>query len=900
MTRRFRGSGLEEKLVLIDGNSLANRAFYALPRLTTSAGVPTNAVYGFATMLFRLLEEERPAYAGVAFDKSAPTFRHLAAQTYKAQRSGSPEDFKAQIPLIKQLLSAIGIKVFELEGFEADDIIGTIATRAASEGVPVLLVSGDMDLLQVVGDRVTAIITRRGITQVERYDRSAVKREWGVYPEQIPDFKGLAGDQSDNIQGVPGIGEKTARKLLEEYGSIEAILENLDKLADGRVRRALEAQRHQAVFSKQLAVIRRDVPLEFSLEELRVCCANPASLVSLLESLEFRSLVQRAMEVVRPYAEPGELPEKRVESVVERKVPDVAVLGSDTAVDELRATLQGATLVGLGVCSEGTDPRDRKFLGMGVYIAGRHWFVPPEKAVPVIEMLRQSGCQIAAFDAKNALNALSNAGLGILEVSFDPCIAAYLLDPTRTSYYLKDLAREYLGRDASELGEAGTSKHLSCFSPAEACAVAEVTCELSGPMLEQLRNEELYPLFRDVEMPLVPVLSAMELEGVAVDLRIAEDMSKEFSTRIKLCEQEIYRLAGMEFNVNSPRQLAEVLFDKLGLPASKKTKTGYSTDAEVLEELAVNYEIAAKVLEYRQLSKLKGTYLDGIEQLVNKTTGRIHTTFNQTVTATGRLSSANPNMQNIPTKGELGRQLRRVFVPRSEDWVFLSADYSQIELRVLAHVSGDAALVECFLKDEDIHTRTAAEIFGVKPEEVTPAMRARAKAINFGIIYGQTDYGLSKAIGESRTVAKAYIENYFKRYPGVHRYIQEAIARARETGFARTLMGRKRKLPDINSPNRNLRAFAERTAINTPIQGTAADLMKVAMIKCYQALNEAGLRARMLLQVHDELVLEVPRQELEDTARLVRQQMENAMSLSVPLKVTTEAGPNWYDMTPLS
>ncbi|MGB9867637.1 MAG: DNA polymerase I [Bacillota bacterium] len=899
MSSRWKGSSLEEKLVLIDGNSLANRAFYALPRLTTSGGVPTNAVYGFATMLLKLLEEERPAYVGVAFDKSAPTFRHLAAQTYKAQRSGSPEDFKAQLPLIKQLLSAIGIKIFEHEGYEADDIIGTIAAKAASEGLRVLLVSGDMDLLQLVGDRVTAVITRRGTSQVERYDREAVKQEMGVFPEQIPDLKGLAGDQSDNIKGVPGIGEKTATKLLERYGSLEAILDKLDELEDARARRAIHAGRQQAVLSKQLAVIRTDVPVEVSLDELRVRCVDPDLVVSVLECLEFRSLVQRALHAVGPYTAKESSVERRAEVVGEVEPFEVAFLESSEDWDRLRKALQEASWVGVGVCSEGADPRDRRFGGMGLWAAGKCWFVPPQNGALVLEMLRECGCHVAAFDSKNALNAWSNAGLGSVEVGFDPCIAAYLLDPTRTSYYLRDLVREYLGKEPQGLGEAGTSKHLSCFSPVEACGVARAAAELAVPMIRQLEGEGLYELFRDVEMPLVPVLSAMELEGVGVDLGIAEDMSKEFAARIAMCEQEIYRFAGMEFNVNSPKQLAEVLFERLRLPASKKTKTGYSTDAEVLEELAVNYEIAAKVLEYRQLSKLKGTYLDGIGQLVNKATGRIHTTFNQTVTATGRLSSANPNMQNIPTKGELGRQLRRIFVPRSIDWLFLSADYSQIELRVLAHVSGDPALIECFLRDEDIHTRTAAEIFGVKPEEVSPAMRAKAKAINFGIIYGQTDYGLSKVIGESRAVAKAYIENYFQRYPGVYRYVQEAVARARETGVARTLMGRKRKLPDINSPNKNLRSFAERTAINTPIQGTAADLMKVAMIRCFEALSQMGFKAKMLLQVHDELVMEVPREELADVAKLVRQQMEGAMALNVPLRVTTEAGPNWYDMAPL-
>ncbi|HHV79332.1 MAG TPA: DNA polymerase I [Firmicutes bacterium] len=892
-----------EKLVLIDGNSLANRAFYALPRLTTSAGVPTNAVYGFITMLLRLIEEEKPEYMGVAFDRSAPTFRHLASVTYKAQRSGSPEDFKAQIPLIKKVLNAAGIRALELEGYEADDIIGTIASKAQTAGLRVVVVSGDRDMLQLVGKNVSAVITKRGITQVERYDREAVKRETGIYPEQIPDYKGLAGDQSDNIKGVTGIGPKTAVKLLDEFGSLENLLEQLDKIPSSHVREAMQKGRDQAILSKTLATIKRDVPVPCEVADLRVASPDIEALVSLFEELEFRSQIERAKTALAPYCPTrrtysGSSEAKHVTAEVEVEFETV---DSESSMERLRSEVgqaaRAGNVIGLAISSVGNDPKSRKLYGTALHLNGKTWYLPDEEKTKAIGMALRGG-RVAAFDAKGCMNALANSGVDGIAIDFDPWIAAYLLDPTRAAYYPEDLAREYVGSSYPRLGAGATAKHLDSLSPSECCALAWLAASLEQPMLAELQRQELAELFRKIEMPLVPVLSAMELEGIGVDMDIAREMSREFASKIKLCEQEIFHMAGTEFNVNSPRQLADVLFDKLGLPCSKKTKTGYSTSAEVLEELARHYEIAAKVLEYRQLAKLKGTYLDGLEALVNPVTGRIHTTFNQTVTATGRLSSTNPNMQNIPTKGELGRQLRRIFVPR-ENQLFLSADYSQIELRVLAHVSGDSTLIQSFLNGEDIHTRTAAEVFGVKPEEVTPSMRSKAKAINFGIIYGQTDYGLSRTIGESRAEAKAYIESYFRRYPGVREYIESAIALARETGYARTLMGRRRRLPDINSPNRNLRGFAERTAINTPIQGTAADIMKLAMIRCYEALKKFSPEVKILLQVHDELVLEVPRGLLHEAASVICREMENVIELRVPLKVSAESGPNWLDMTPI-
>ena len=891
------------KLILIDGNSLANRAYYALPRLTSASGQVTNAVYGFTTMLFRLIEEEKPDMMAVAFDRPAPTFRHAEYEGYKATRTGTPEDLRSQIPLIKDLLHAMRIRTLEVEGFEADDILGTVARMAEERGVKVFIVTGDRDALQLVSENTTVMLTKKGISDIVRYDDREVCEALGIRPEQIMDLKGLMGDQSDNIPGVKGIGEKTALKLLKRFGTVEKILENIDAVEDARARSALSAGAESALMSKRLATIVRDVPITVDLEECRLRSPEFDRVARVLEELDFRSLVRRlaSLRETLSAAEPDSCGAEVVEEAASRATakPPVEPYCLALTQEEVNEAVAGARKASQVVimCDHGPVSHARAPVrGLFLRSPGGNYYVPIEGGPhplesmrPLRELLQDQNVAKAGHALKACVVDLLRRGVDVQGIAFDASVAAYLLDPSRKGYSLGTLAKEHLG---VELGEAPEDEGSRVDHFARCAWVIE---NLWQRMRARLQETGVDRLFREVEMPLLTVLAAMECEGVGVDLDTARMMAREFSARIEGVTKEIYGLAGCEFNVNSTRQLAEVLFEKLKLPATKKTKTGYSTSEEVLESLAQSHEIAAKILEYRQLAKLKGTYLDGVFQLVDPETGRLHTTFHQTVTETGRISSAEPNLQNIPIRQELGRMIRRIFVPR-QGRVLLAGDYSQIELRVLAHFSEDPTLIEAFLRDEDIHRRTAAEVFGVPVEEVTDSMRSRAKAVNFGIVYGISDFGLSKNIGVSRGEAKAFIDRYLGRYPGIARYMERTVAEARRDGFVTTLLKRRRYLPDINSPNRNLRMFAERTAINTPIQGSAADIIKMAMVGVFDELRRRGMSSAMILQVHDELVLEVPEDELKEAAELLKRNMERAAALRVPLKADLKVGANWYDM----
>lgn len=878
--------------MLIDGHSLANRAFYALPRLTANEE-PTGAVYGFLTMLLKLVETERPSSLAVAFDTPAPTFRHQQFSAYKAQRTGMPDELASQIPLLKKVLAGLGVTMLEAGGYEADDILGTMASRAAGSGRQVIIVTGDRDVLQLVGPRIRVMLTRRGISELEEYDEARLREVYGLSPQQFIDLKGLMGDASDNIPGVPGIGEKRAIAVLRQFGSIDGAVEHIEEVEPRSVREALATHAEQARLSRELATIKCDLPLD----ELEPGPWRPdeEKVHELFTRYQFKSLLPRLGLKLVPARPPA------------GEVPPFCWL------DNLEALERHLSRPGQPACVYPWPSGGTRWQPAAVALAFDDQPVAclrlqGERAVELAGLLRVimarlgPGAELVVHDAKPWVSQALRHGLTAISPAFDTVLAAYLLDPIRSSYRLEDSCREYLdlelppapevrgGRTVQEYPDGELGSHLA--------AGARALPRLQEVLARRLAEAGMDRLYYQVELPLVNVLGAMENTGIAVDLQRARDMAKEFGSNIDRLAQGIYSLAGEEFNINSTRQLGEVLFVKLEIPVQKRTKTGYSTDAEVLEALAPRYEIAARVLEYRQLVKLKGTYLDGLEELVDPATGRLHTTFNQAVTATGRLSSAEPNLQNIPVRMELGRMIRRIFVA-PPGAVLLAADYSQIELRVLAHLARAATLIAAFSQGEDIHSRTAAEVFGVPLADVTRDMRNRAKAVNFGIVYGISDYGLSQNLGVSRKEAREYIDSYLARYPEVRAYMESMIKKGREDGFVTTLLGRRRPLPDIKSRNPALRHFAERTAINTPVQGSAADIIKAAMVSVHQELLARRLKARMLLQVHDELIFEVPTGEVATVARLVRGCMENALDLQVPLQVDLKAGPTWYDMSPM-
>ncbi|HHX73999.1 MAG TPA: DNA polymerase I [Firmicutes bacterium] len=871
------------KFLIIDGSSLLYRAFFALPLLTTSQGIYTNAVYGFTTMLLKVLEEEKPQYAAVAFDKSKKTFRHEQYADYKGRREKTPRELTEQIAYVRSLLAALKIPVVEAEGYEADDLLGTLATQAVHNGIRPVIISGDADVFQLTNIPCEVIFTRRGITQVERYDEAALRDRYGLSARQFVDFKGLKGDTSDNIPGVPGIGEKTAVRLLQAYGSLEGIYDHLHEIR-GKVRENLEKYRTQAFLSRRLATIVTDVPLAFAPADFVRQEADNEELRRLFVQLEFKSLLAKL---------PGETAE----------VPGKEPCREDfTEVDPgeweaLLAAFTADTTVALLPLTPGSGWQDDPS-GIAVALAGRTYYLAldnPKAATAALAKLAARRIRAVLYDAKSWINLCRRlAGREPAGTYFDAALAAYLLDPLENGYPPDKLAYTYLRRILPP--PPGKKREGPAERKEYACAAVRALYDLYPLLRQKLAENRLDRLYHELELPLAQVLARMEFTGVKVDTAALTALESEYRERAHALEERIYELAGEEFNLNSPKQLSRILFEKLGLPAGKKTKTGYSTDAEVLEELAPYHEIVASILQYRTLVKLLGTYLEGLTKLINRQTGRIHTTFHQTVTATGRLSSSDPNLQNIPIRLEEGRRIRCAFVPGRRGSVLLSADYSQIELRVMAHLSGDNVLISAFRREEDIHTRTAAEVFGVEPDKVTPDLRNRAKAVNFGIIYGISDYGLSRQLGITRQEARAYIERYFERLPGVKAYTENIVARAKRDGYVTTILNRRRFLPEINSRNYNLRSFAERTAMNTPVQGSAADIIKLAMLRIEEKLQPYAGRACMILQVHDELVFETEKALLPDIAGIVRREMEEAIELSVPLTVELKAGPNWAQL----
>lgn len=857
---------MENKLAIIDGSSLLYRAFYALPPTMTSPdGVPTNAVYGFLRMLLSLYRELDPAYVAVTFDKDRQTFRTEMYDGYKATRKPAPAELVPQFDLILEVMHVMGVAVYSLSGYEGDDVLGTLSARYEKE-LPVAIVTGDRDALQLASDRTTVYLTQKGISSMSEMTPKAVEEKYGITPSQVIDMKALMGDTADNIPGVPGIGEKTALKLLTQYKTLDNLYAHVDEIK-GAQGKKLAAGKDMAYLSYKLAAIKRDVPMETTLEEM----AQPVHIS------EMKELFSRLG--INLLSQFGELP--RFTALAEAKKEEVAKSGEKAEDWKDGLSFEGKETA-ISFDLEGTAPF---FKAKGVVIAenGHAYLVKAEQFGKAAEALRKAKVVITENSKPIMETDFPWEGIPF----FDTTIAAYLLDPTRTTYPLSYLAGlfkkpEIYADEMKDFASKGAAVSLFLLS----------IYEDARDMLKKNGVEKLYD---EVEQPLVKVLAAMEKAGIATDTKRWEEVHADMKSREEALISKIYEQAGEEFNINSPKQLGHILFEKMGLPAGKKTKTGYSTAADVLEELAEQYPFVKNILEYRSLSKLISTYLEALPLLIRKETGRIHTTFNQTVTATGRLSSSDPNLQNIPVRTEEGKKIRSLFVPGEGYDSFISSDYSQVELRVLAHMSEDEGLIRAFLNKEDIHRRTAAEVMGIPFEDVTPEQRSHAKAVNFGIIYGISDFGLARQLGITRTAAADYIKAYFERYPSIHAFMNRMIEDARKTGRAVTLYGRYRELADINSKNFQRRSFAERTAMNTPIQGTAADIMKMAMIAVYDKMKAGNFKSRVLLQVHDELVAEVTADEKEAVAKLLKETMESVVSLRVPLVADVNEGKNWAE-----
>jgi DNA polymerase-1 len=887
----------DKTIYLIDGSAYIYRAYHAIRGLSNSKGLPTNAVLGFTKMLLKLIEDRNPEYAGMFFDVKGPTFRHEMFDAYKANRPPMPEDLSIQIPYIKDITKGFNIPVVEMSGYEADDLIGTLARKAEEAGFSVIMVTGDKDFMQLVTDK--SIIWDP--MKEKTIDSDFIKDTYGLEPGQMVDVMGLSGDSADNIPGVPGMGPKTSLALIKTFGSMEHLYEQVDTIKKKKQRENLVRYKEQALLSRELVKINDSVSLSFTPEDFKYKAPDSAVLSELFKKLEFRQLQQSVIKQ-------ADLSKKKYKAVL-----------SINELSDLVAILESSGLFALDTETTSKDPMAAELVGLSFSVkADEAFYIPcaheyknaPKqlKRDEVLKMLKpvleNHKLKKIGQNIKYDWIVLLRHGINLSGVKFDTMLASYLINPSKRAHNLDQIALDFLDHKTISYKEvAGKGKNASCFSKVSlekavpyACEDADITLMAYNVLMPMLKDLGLEELFEKVEMPLVQVLMKMEMTGINVDREKLMVLSKSFEHQLDQLESSIYSIAGEEFNIRSSQQLGKILFEKLKLPVQKKTKkkTGYSTDVDVLEVLAEQHELPALILRHRTLAKLKSTYADALIDLANPETGRIHTSYNQTVTATGRLSSSEPNLQNIPVRTDDGREIRKAFIPK-KGWYLLAADYSQIELRILAHYSDDKILIKAFKEDEDIHTRTATEVFQVFPSLINSELRQQAKVINFGIIYGMSPYGLSKELGISQKMAKTYIHNYFTRYSGVKQFIDETIKQVRISKKTSTLLGRIRLLPDINSSNKNLREFAERTAINTPIQGTAADLIKIAMITVDSAFTEKGLKSAMLLSVHDEIVFEVPPDELDTVRSLVKDIMEGVWELKVPLKVNMAVGKNWAE-----
>ena len=869
---------MEKRLIIIDGNSIINRAFYALPDMSNSEGLKTNAIFGFVRMMFKIIEDYQPTHMSVAFDKKAPTFRHKQYADYKAGRKKMPDELAQQLQPLKDLLDKFNINRLELEGYEADDLIGTVARLGEENDFKVYIVTGDKDAIQLASNKTTTLITKKGVGEVEEYDYDSVLERYEMTPTQFIDLKGLMGDKSDNIPGVPGVGEKTGIKLLKQYSTIENLIEHTDELK-GSIKKKIEENKDLALMSKELATIITNVPIEVKLEDLEYGDYNKDDVVEKFKEFGFTSLITKLLDI-----EGGE-------TTIKEEI-DLKIEHLDNVEDFIKKAEENKKVI-IDVIGKEGNILDKRVLYVFLSLDGNEIYYVNEDELPQIKtLLSNPEIKKHGYDLKEDYILLKPYEIELNSMDFDITIAEYLIDSkSSTSYECSAIAMKYLTRKIKSkedlLGKGAKAKKFDEIEFDELSAyIGDILNTVNGvypKMEEKLKETEMDGLFYHVEMPLVEVLGSMEYIGMKVD----KDQLNEL-------ENEIFELAGEPFNINSPKQLGVVLFEKLGLPVIKKTKTGYSTNAEVLEKLRDKHEIIDKITEYRQIVKLNSTYVEGLLKIINPKTGRIHSSFNQTITTTGRISSTEPNMQNIPVKTEMGRDIRKVFVA-DDNCKLVDADYSQVELRVLAHMSGDENMIDAFKHGEDIHSKTASQIFDVDIKDVTSKQRIEAKAINFGIIYGKTDFGLSQDLNIPVATAKAYIDSYFNKYPKIKEFMDEAVESATETGYATTILNRRRYIPEIKASNFIVRNQGKRFAMNAPIQGSAADIIKVAMVNVYNKLKENNMKSKLILQVHDELIVEAVDEELEMAEKIVREEMENAQSMDVKLDVDLNTGDSWYE-----
>jgi DNA polymerase I len=871
----------KQKVILIDGNSLAYRAFFALPLLTNDHGIHTNAVYGFTMMLQNILQEEKPTHMLVAWDAGKTTFRHKTFGEYKGGRQKTPSELSEQFPYIRKLLEAYNIKQYELDQYEADDIIGTLSREGNEAGVEVVVFTGDKDLTQLATEHTTVLITRKGITDTEKYTPEHIVEKYGITASQMIDMMGLMGDPSDNIPGVPGVGEKTALKLLKEYGSIENVYKSLDKITAKKLNENLTANEEIAYMSRDLATIVVDAPITVKIDELSYSGPDNEALTSIFQQLNFNTLLEK----ISPGA--SEVPQEDIEVTIVKELTKEHLSDAMALhVEMMEENYLNADILGIALADENRT----------IYLP----FSVMESSDVFKTWLQDETKKKYCSDSKAALASLARYGIELKGIEFDLLLGAYIVSPSTSYTDIASIVKQFGYTDVKQ-NELIYGKGAKKAAPSDeivaehASRSALAVWTLRTTIEEKLKENEQFNLYRELELPLATILGKMESTGVKTDKQALAEIGTQLSVKIKELETSIYEMAGEKFNINSPKQLGVILFEKIGLTPIKKTKTGYSTAADVLEKLESEHEIIGEILQYRQLAKLNSTYIEGLLREIHED-GKIHTRFQQALTTTGRLSSINPNLQNIPVRLEEGRKIRAAFVPSEPDWLLFAADYSQIELRVLAHMCQDEKLMEAFHHGEDIHTKTAADVFGVSIDEVKPDMRNAAKAVNFGIIYGISDYGLSQNLNITRKEAAKFIETYLASFPGVKKYMDDSVAEAKVNGYVTTLMNRRRYLPEIKSSNFNLRSFAERTAMNTPIQGSAADIIKQAMIDMAVRLEAEGLETRMLLQVHDELIFEAPADEIEVLMKIVPEVMESAIKLDVPLKVESAYGKSWYDM----
>lgn len=866
-----------EKLLILDSNSLMNRAFYALPPLTNSEGIYTNAIYGFTNMLLKMQEEIKPDYIVAAFDKKAPTFRHKEYEDYKAGRKKMPPELSQQFPLIKELLGLMGINIYEIEGFEADDIIGTVAKIAEKNNLEVYIVTGDKDALQLASKNINVVITKKGVTETAVYNEETFINEFSVTPTQFIDVKGLMGDKSDNIPGVPGVGEKTAFKLIQTYGSLEEVLNNIEDISGKKIKENLNEYREQAIFSKKLATILTEVPIDIDFNAIRNNEGYEKEKVKkFLFKLQMKSLLSKLGDDDDEEVKDDGLAIEKINSCEAMK----KVLAEEKDISYITYTTLDASLyskIELDKLIVGGKDASKEIILSEIFKEDK------EDALKILkDYMENEEIKKVIHDCKALITVLKKHNIELKALEFDTAIAAYIIDSSKGEYKLKTLVNEYLGEDPTGSAEE-TDVKLSYYLK-----------DLYNELRMRIQKDSMEELYYKIELPLVFVLSSMETEGFDIDKEMLDTLQKKFKEEIDKTQKEIYALSEEEFNINSPKQLGKILFEKLDLPVIKKTKTGYSTNADVLEKLEDKHPIISKIIYYRQIAKLNSTYVEGLQNVIDED-GAIHSSFNQLVTTTGRLSSTEPNLQNIPIKYEMGREIRKVFIPQEKGDTLLSCDYSQIELRVLAHMAGDENMIDAFKHHSDIHRKTASEVFNVPVEEVTSIMRSRAKAVNFGIVYGISDFSLSQDLKITKKEAGEYMAIYFERYPKIKTYLEDVVNKAKEDGFVLTILNRRRFIPEIKASNKIVKALGERLAMNAPIQGSAADIIKIAMVNVYNRLKEEKLNSRLILQVHDELILNVKPDEEKKVRELVKEEMENAVKLQVPMEVDVNEGSTWYE-----